>query len=198
MRHSRILVAAILALTILTGCSGLKRAAYNGFNRDKWQQPDRVIQTLRIPPGAQIADLGAGGGYLTFRLAKATGPDGRVYAVDVDPAMTDFVQKSAREQGVQNVQTILAEPQDPKLPQRGIDLIFICNTYHHLKDRVAYLARLMKSLRPGGRIAILDFKQGRNSTPAKTIRAEMIQAGFNLDGKYDFLTKQNFQIFSAN
>ncbi len=201
MRNMRTLVAVFVALVLCTACTNLKRTAYEGFSRDKWQQPDRVIRTLNIKAGDHIADLGAGSGYFTYRLADATGAAGIVYAVDVDAPMLELIAKESRERGYMNVRTLLAEHHDPKLPQ--VDLIFLCNTYHHLEDRAEYFKRAKKYLKPGGRVAIIDFKdQGEfagmigHATHADVIGKDMQAAGYRLDREYPFLEKQNFQIFS--
>ena len=83
-----------LAGLLFAGCAGLKQCAYRGNNRDQWQQPEKVIAALQIRPGDQIADLGAGGGYFTFKLANAVGPTGKVYAVDIDREMTELIARS--------------------------------------------------------------------------------------------------------
>jgi arsenite methyltransferase len=103
----------ILLISLVSGCTSLKRYAYEGFNRDSWQQPDQVIRALDIQQGQHIADIGAGSGYFTFRFAEATGPIGKVYAVDVDSGMIDYIKQRSVEDGYLNVETILAEPQDP-------------------------------------------------------------------------------------
>ena len=162
-----------------------------------------MIESLAIKRGGRIADLGAGGGYFTFPLAKAVGPDGVVYAVDVDRDMTQLLQKEAREKDVRNVEVILARPEDPLLPANGVDLIFTVNTYHHISDRVHYFARAKKFLRPNGRIAIIDFNRRawteglwRHYTPPDFIKREMENAGYRLQKEYDFLDRQSFLIFT--
>ena len=102
--------ALILLLALaLAGCTALKRFAYEGFNRDEWQKPEEVIRTLRIQSGQIIADLGSGSGYFTFRLARAVAPGGKVYAVDVDEGMNQYVTAQARERGLTNVEVILLQ-----------------------------------------------------------------------------------------
>jgi ubiquinone/menaquinone biosynthesis C-methylase UbiE len=192
----------LLALLCISGCATLKQCAYEGASRDDWQQPQRVIQSLQIAPGASIADLGAGSGYFTFRLAEAAGPGGRVYAVDVDEDMTSLIEAKARERGVKNIETVLARPDDPNLPRSSIDLVFTSNTYHHIEDRVGYFRALRAALRPGGRVAIIEFN-GQSSltglfghyTPSESIKREMAEAGYRLAQEFEFLDRQSFLIF---
>lgn len=198
---------AVLVLVLLVlfgaGCVALKRLAYEGFGRDSWQQPERVIGELGLRPGDQVADLGAGSGYFTFRLADAVGASGRVYAVDIDSAMLDYLTQQAIERGYRNIEPVLAAPDDPRLPEAGIDLIFICDTYHHLDDRVAYFRHAARYLRPSGRIAIVDFNDRwwftwliGHWSPADQIRREMQAAGYRLDSEHDVVERQSFLIFS--
>jgi arsenite methyltransferase len=201
-RHRLLFKLAVAFTVILAGCARLKQCAYEGVNRDEWQQPQKVIAALKIQPGSIVADLGSGGGYFTFRLADAVGPTGKVYAVDVDPDMIDLVAKAAREKSSNNIEPILAKANDPLLPKPGVDLIFTSNTYHHIDNRVAYFGNLRQSLRPGGRIAILDFDRRawiegllRHYTPSEFIKREMEQAGFALEQEFDFLDRQAFLIF---
>jgi arsenite methyltransferase len=195
----------LLLFFLIAGCAKLKQCAYEGFNRDQWQQRDRVIQSLQIRPGDRVADIGSGSGYFVFPLAKAVGPDGKVYAVDVDPAMNDLVAKRAKNERTVNVEVILAKPDDPILPPAGIDLIFSSNTYHHIDNRISYLANLRKYLRPNGRIAIIEFDrrgwlQGmwKHYTPSEFIKKEMEQAGYSLQHEFNFLDRQSFLIFEPN
>ena len=201
-RHS--LGFALAFALLLASCARLKQCAYEGVNRDDWQQPQKVIAALKIQPGAVIADLGSGGGYFTFRLAEAAGPSGKVYAVDIDKDMTDLIEKAAKEKASGNVEPILAKPNDPMLPKTGADLIFTSNTYHHIDNRVAYLANLRRYLRPNGSVAIIDFDRRawlegllRHYTPSEFIKREMEQAGYTLQQEFDFLDRQSFLIFKA-
>lgn len=202
--HAKILAALLaLSLAAAASCSTARRCAYAGFGRDGWQQPERVIASLEIAPGHRIADLGAGGGYFTFRLADATGAAGEVYAVDVDPGMIEYLEKRAREDAYPNVQVVLGEYEDPLLPEASADLIFTCNTYHHIEDRVAYFRNAQKYLRRDGRVAIIDYKKSGflglftgHATPADVMRSEMEQAGYRLEAEHDYLSRQSFLVFA--
>lgn len=195
----------ILPLFLSAGCGGLFRSFLNSPWRARWQQPEAVIRSLALRPGNHVADLGAGGGYFTFRLADSVGPAGKVYAVDVDQGNLDYIARRAKEQGYANVETILAKYDDPLLPQGSIDLIFTCNTYHHLENRADYFASAARYLRPGGRVAIIDLNGSSwfhtlfgHWTPKETSRKEMEAAGYQLNGDFDFLSRQNFQIFALS
>jgi arsenite methyltransferase len=195
----------LLLFFLIAGCARLKQCAYEGFNRDQWQQRDRVIESLQIRPGDRIADIGSGSGYFVFALAKAVGPEGKVYAVDVDPAMNALVAERAKKERTGNVEVILAKPDDPILPSAGVDVIFSSNTYHHIDNRISYFANVRKYLRPNGRIAIIEFDrrgwfQGmwKHYTPSEFIKREMEQAGYSLQQEFNFLDRQSFLIFAPN
>ena len=194
---------AICAL-LTSGCGKtLKQFAYEGFDRDDWQEPEKIIEALEIQPGSQIADLGAGSGYFTFDLARATGPQGHVWAVDVDPDMIEVLREKAAAEKASNVTVVLAPPDDPDLPDGKIDLVFTSNTYHHIEDQPAYFARLAKDLAPNARIAILEFrpdagwvqKWSGHATPVEEIRKEMTAAGYALTEQPTLLDRQSFLIF---
>lgn len=203
-RRARVCCNFFLALCLIAaGCARLKQCAYEGLSRDEWQQPEKVIAALKVGPGAVVADLGAGSGYFTFRLAQAAGPGGKIYAVDVDPDMIELLKNKIKEQGAGNVETVLAKPDNPLLPEAGVDLIVTSNTYHHIDNRVAYFSGLRRFLRAGGRIAIIEFDrrgwlQGllRHYTPSEFIQREMEQAGYSLQQSFDFLDRQSFLIFA--
>lgn len=201
-RTALILVAAIFTLG-MPACTAFKRWSYEGWGRDSWQKPQQVIEALDIAPGASVADLGAGGGYFTFRLADAVGPNGKVYAVDVDASMLDYIRQRAAEEGRRNIVTVLADFNDPKLPDASIDLLFTSDTYHHLEERSQYFARGARVLRPGGRVAIIDLNSSGwlmwlfgHSTEPEDIVAEMRAAGYELQSDHDFLSRQSFLIFA--
>lgn len=202
-RHGRSIALLLLLALALAGCTPLKRFAYEGFNRDDWQKPEELVRALRIQPGQVIADLGSGSGYFAFRLAQAVTPGGKVYAVDVDEEMNSYVAAQARERGLGNVEVILAKPDDPSLPAAGVHMIFSANTYHFLKNRSAYFANASKYLRPGGRVAIIDFRSrqwfdifGAHYTPGELIKSEMAKAGYTLHEELAFLPRQHLLVFS--
>jgi len=196
-----VLAGALCALTLGAwgGCAGLKRFMYEGFDREDWQQPVRVVAALALAPGDRVADVGAGGGYFTLPLARAVGETGRVFAVDVDADMVHYVLARARDEGLTQVEGVVATAEDPGLGPGSIDLIFVSNTFHHLPDQAAYFARIRPVLRPGGRVAIIEvsesgFPKGHD-TPPGVIRDKLHEAGFALSESYDFLERQSFQIF---
>ncbi len=123
--------------------------------RDAWQKPDEVLKALALAPGQVACDVGAGPGYFTLRLAQAVGPSGRVYAVDVEPALLAGLRDRLGE--ARNVTPVLAVGDDPLLPLGACDAVLVVNTFHHFPDGVAYLWRLSASLKPGGRIVNVDF-----------------------------------------
>ena len=204
--HSKKFAAAsaLLAVVALSSCTTFKRWAYARGDRDAWQQPGRVITELAITPGQRVADLGSGGGYFTFRLADAVKQDGIVYAVDVDIAMNKDLAQRARERGYENIETVSATYQDPKIPGGRVDLIFTSNTYHHISEkRTEYFENLRSYLKPDGRIAIIDYKREGSfiqrvlghGVEREVIVSEMESAGYRLESDHDFLTKQNFLVF---
>ena len=149
-----------------------------------------------------MADLGAGGGYFTWYLAAAVGSQGKVYAVEIDETALAIIEKEMKSRGVTNVVPVRAEPGDAKLPE-PVDLVFSCDTYHHMEDRVTYFKSLARYLKPDGKVAILDFHAEGffsgllgHGTTKQEVRQEMESAGYRLAADYDFIDRQHFQIFS--
>jgi arsenite methyltransferase len=192
----------LLLAALLAGCATLKQCAYEGFNRDKWQQPDRIIQSLDIRPGQTVADIGSGSGYFALHLARAVGPAGEVYAVDTDENINQALKSRAKKEQAKNIHVVLGRDDDPLLPV-AVDLIFTSNTYHHIGNRVSYFAGLRKYLKPDGRIVIIDFDDHArfeafvgHATPAESIKAEMERAGYRLQRRFDYLDRQSFMMFT--
>lgn len=195
----------LLALLILAGCAETAYRRMSDPERDLWQHSAAVIQSLKLEEGARVADLGAGGGYFTFPLAQAVGRRGLVFAVDIDETSLTFIkeQSAQRPDRPANIALVLASPDNPHLPQKSVDLIFTCNTYHHLPERAAYFRALLPVLRPSGRVAVIDYNgegliEGLvgHWTAKETVRLEMEAAGYRLVEEFDYLPKQHFQIFS--
>jgi arsenite methyltransferase len=196
-------LSALLILSLwLAGCAEWGYRHMNDPSRDAWQKPKQVVEKLGIKPGARVADLGAGGGYFTWYLAAAVGPQGKVYAVEIDETALEIIEKEMKSRGVTNVVPVRGEPGDAKLPE-PVDLVFSCDTYHHMEDRVAYFRSLARYLKPDGKVAILDFyAQGffsgllGHGTTKEEVRREMESAGYRLAADYDLIDRQHFQIFS--
>ena len=168
--------------------------------RDVWQKPDDVMRALELPPDALAADIGAGTGYFAVRLADAL-PTGRVYAVDVEPDMVKYLAARAKREQKGNLVAVAGTPDDPKLPEK-VDLILMVDVHHHIDDRVRYFRDLEAYLRPGGRIAIIDFRPESPTGPPRAtrvaadhVKAELKSAGYTLRQEHGFLPNQYFLVF---
>ena len=208
--------AAILAALALGACaptggdhhdhgfSGAEKWAriFDDPERDAWQKPDEVIRTLRLPADATVADIGAGTGYFAVRLARAV-PKGRVFAVDAEPDMVRYLGERAKREGLANLVTVQAGPDDPKLPA-PVDVVLLVNTYHHIPARVEYFRRLRASLKPGGRVAIIDYRPDAPMgpppaarVPSTAVTEELLRAGYVLVGNHGMLPNQYFLVFAG-
>ena len=168
--------------------------------RDAWQMPDRVIAALKLAEDASVADIGAGTGYFSVRLAKVV-PRGTVYAVDVEPKMLEHIRKRAAGSALTNLMVVQGDSVSPRLP-KAVDLALVVDTYHHIPNRVEYFKRLTTELTAGGRVAIVDFRKDAPEGPppefrfeAAQIVEEMTKAGYRLDADHAFLTRQHFLVF---
>ena len=168
--------------------------------RDEWQKPHEVIQALALKPDAVIADIGSGTGYFAVRFANMA-PKGRVYGVDIEPDMVKYLAGRAKREKRDNVIAIAGAPDDPRLPERA-DLILMVDVFHHIEDRARYFRKLRASLKPGGRIAIIDFRIDSPEGPPKAARiapdrviAELKGAGYTLAREHRFLPNQYFLVF---
>jgi arsenite methyltransferase len=174
--------------------------------RDRYQKPAEVITALGLKPGMAVADLGAGSGYFTRRFVEAVTDTGIVYAVDVEPEMLAYAKESVIHMHIAyTAEFILARPDNPKLPFESVDLLFICNTLHHLENRSKYFSDLRSSLKQGARIAIIDFypdeRSGDLGFPKRhlvsrdAVIQELTAAGYRLSREHGFLPKQYFLEF---
>jgi ubiquinone/menaquinone biosynthesis C-methylase UbiE len=170
--------------------------------RDAWQLPDQVIAALNLKRGQIVADIGAGTGYFSVRLAKSEAAP-KVYAADIEPSMVSYLRERAAKEGLKNVIAVQAAADRPNLPE-PVDLILIVDTYHHIGDREAYFRRLARSIKPGGRVAIIDFKPDSPEGPPNEFRfplekfkSEMGKAGYKLAAQHNLLPRQQFLIFEV-
>jgi ubiquinone/menaquinone biosynthesis C-methylase UbiE len=168
--------------------------------RDAWQKPHEVIQALALKPDAVVADIGSGTGYFSARLANMV-PKGRVYGVDIEPDMVKYLAERAKREKLTNVTSVAGAPDDPRLPEK-VDLIIMVDVFHHIDNRERYLGKLRASLKPGGRIAIIDFRLDSPDGPPKSariapdrVKAELKSAGYTLAQEHAFLPNQYFLIF---
>ena len=174
-------------------------------DRAEWQKPDEVVQRMNLKSGDIVADIGAGTGYFTRLFAKAVGQQGKAIGLDIEASMVEYMKEDARKLNLKNYEARVVKPDDPGLPAKSVDVIFICNTYHHIEDRMNYLKRLAAALKPNGRIVIVDFYKkplpvGPRSLEHKIseeeVKKEFQKAGYRLIRSLDFLPYQYFLEFA--
>jgi ubiquinone/menaquinone biosynthesis C-methylase UbiE len=179
-------------------------AALEDPRRDAYQKPQEVMQALDIKPGEIIADIGAGSGYFSVRLAHHVGATGRVYAVDISPDMIRHLHARVRDLRLSNVSPILARPDDPLLPEQ-VDRFLIVDVWHHIENQAAYLALMKKQLKPGGQVVMIDFH--KRELPVgpplamKIAREDLLRQmranGLQLATEHTSLPYQYFLVFRA-
>ena len=160
-----------------------------------------MIDALALTPGQIVADIGAGTGYFSTRLARAAAAP-TVFAVDIEPAMVAHLTRRAATEGLANMRAVQASASSPNLPE-PVDVVLVVDTFHHIGSRAAYFSGVRGQLRPGGRVAIIDFRKDApgEGPPAhfrftpEQISAEMEAAGYVLDARHDFLPRQHFLVY---
>jgi len=171
--------------------------------RDAYQKPHEVVHALNLKSGEVIADIGAGSGYFTFHLARHVGDKGKVYAVDVSPDMILHINRRIRELKANNVVSVLADSDDPLLPDRSVNRFFFSDSWHHIDNQTKYLALMKRMLKPGGEIVMIDFhkKELPVGPPLqmKIAREDLIKRlesdGYQLAKEHTFLPYQYFLVF---
>lgn len=171
-------------------------------DRAGWQKPDTVVAALGLKGAETVVDLGAGSGYFSFPIARAL-PTGKVVAIDIEPEMIRYIHHKAMTEGVSNIEPLIGKADDPGLPA-GADIVFMCDVLHHIPRRAAWLAKLASQMKPGARLVLIEFKEGKlpEGPPesVKLSRAELVKlmtaAGMVLDHeKPDLLPYQTFLVF---
>ncbi len=175
---------------------------FDSPGRDERLQINRVMDILAIGPGKNVADIGAGSGWFTVRAARRVTATGSVYAVDINPEATRYIDKRAQKEGLHNVKTVLSKSDDPQLPANQIDSVLLLKTYHEVDRPIALLRNLRASLRPGAVIGIIDRNgNGENHGVAPDIVIkEALEAGYALRSQYDFVkgdAMDYFLVFAA-
>ena len=173
--------------------------------RDDEEAPDVALNALNIPKGASVADIGAGSGYITVRLAARVGPTGRVFANDVQPQMLNMLARRLENSKITNVTLIEGTFADPKLPPASVDLAIMVDVYHELSQPQAMLRRLRESLKPGGRLVLLEYRKEDPTVPIKPehkmsvadAKMEVEAEGFTLTKVDEALPRQHILIFTV-
>jgi predicted methyltransferase len=211
---------ALLALALLlTACPPimLDRDGHRVFNpfytgildsadRDTWQKPDDVMDALGLADGSVVADVGAANGWFSERFSRRVGASGRVYATDVQDVMLDRLRMRVTQKGLLNVQVVHAAYDDPTLPDACCDVIFFSSVYKEIDDRVSYMQKVARALKPDGRVAILEYRLDTKGygpprdtrLDANVVIAELASAGFALVASHDFIDRQFFLIFAPS
>ena len=169
-------------------------------DRAEWQKPDEVVRALRLREGDTVAEVGAGIGYFVLRMARAVGPRGRVFAVDVEPRILEQLRERIEKEQVTNVTPVLGLGGDPLLPEASVAVVLMVGTFHHFHDGVEALRRIARALKPGGRIVNIDYRPDElpvgPPVPEKISREDFIalaqRAGFAVAAEHDFLPYQYF------
>ena len=214
-------IPALIFIVLLTGCANAKDHAHTPASqgsfdniemwekvfedpkRDEWQQPERVIREMNLRPGDVVADIGAGTGYFTRRFSVAVGPEGKSLGLDIEPSMIQYMKDDAQKLNLPNYLAGIIKTDDPGLDEQSVDVVFLCNTFHHIQNRVDYFKRVMRSIRPGGRLVIVDFYKRElpygpppgHKLSKHTVIEELQQAGYRLKQEWDFLPYQYFLEF---
>ena len=173
---------------------------FDSPERDAWQKPEEIVDALHLKRTSSVADIGAGTGYLSVRIAKRI-PGGKIFAADVEPDMVRYLGERARTEHLSNLTPVQASPDAANLPE-SVDVVLVVDTYHHIGNRIQYFAKLKSSLRPAGRLVIVDFKANSPSGPPvqyrispERVAEELNAAGYSLLETRQFLPRQYYIVF---
>jgi ubiquinone/menaquinone biosynthesis C-methylase UbiE len=172
--------------------------------RELEEDPDQAMRLIRVQRGSTVADLGAGSGYFTVRLARAVGAAGKVYAVDIQPGMLDLLQRATTKERLTNVIPVLGAADDPRLPAESLDLVLMVDVYHELASPQVTLGHIMRALKPGGRLVLLEYRAEDPDVPIRPehkmtkaqVKLEIEHEGFKQQRVYDDLPRQHLIIFT--
>ncbi|MGO9257640.1 MAG: class I SAM-dependent methyltransferase [Bryobacteraceae bacterium] len=171
--------------------------------RETEEHPEEALDAIGIAKGAVVADVGAGAGYMTWRLAARVGPAGKVYANDIEPKMLDLLRRNMEARHISNVETVLGAVDDPKLPRAALDLMLLVDVYHEFSEPQKMLRHMRESLKPTGRLVLLEYRGEDPNVPIRPehkmtvaqVKAEVEPEGFRLDQTLETLPRQHILIF---
>jgi ubiquinone/menaquinone biosynthesis C-methylase UbiE len=171
--------------------------------RAEWQKPEEVVMKMNLNPGDTVVDIGAGTGYFTRLFARTVGPEGNATGLEIEESMVNYMKDDAKKLNLKNYKARLVRPDDPELPHQSVDVVFLCNTYHHIDNRVEYFKRLSRGLKQGGRVVIIDFYKRKlpvgpspqHKISQSLVKKELEQAGYRLIRSHDILPHQYFLEF---
>jgi ubiquinone/menaquinone biosynthesis C-methylase UbiE len=192
--------------------TGRKYAGVMGYAGADWlvrpereaeEHPDEALDAIGIAKGAVVADVGAGAGFMTWRLAARVGPAGKVYANDIEPRMLDLLRRNMQQRHISNFETVLGAVDDPKLPRAALDLILLVDVYHEFTEPQKMLRHMRESLKPGGRLVLLEYRGEDPNVPIRPehkmtvaqVKAEVEPEGFHLASTLETLPRQHILIF---
>jgi ubiquinone/menaquinone biosynthesis C-methylase UbiE len=173
--------------------------------REREEEPSRAIEALDLRQGMTVADIGAGSGYYTVRMARKVGPGGRVYATDIQAGMLSIVQRRAAREQLQNIEPVLGAPDDPRLPPGSLDLALMVDVYHELSQPQAFVRRLREALKPDGRLVLIEYRKEDPRVPIKEehkmsvaqVRQELSADGYAIDRVIDVLPWQHIIVLKG-
>ncbi len=171
--------------------------------RQEEENPDKAVQALGLKPGMTAADVGAGTGYFTVRMAKLVGPEGKVYASDIQQQMLDMLRKRLRAEKIENVELVRGTVKDPMLPREKVDLILMVDVYHEFSEPQSMLRKMKEALAPNGKLVLLEYRKEDPAVPIRLehkmsvdeVRAEIEAEGFKLDQLLELLPRQHLFVF---
>ena len=171
--------------------------------REQEEEPDKALAALQITNGSVVADIGAGVGYFTWRMADLVGPTGKVYANDIQPEMIQMLKKNIKDRGLTNVEPVLGKFDDPGLPKAAVDLALLVDVYHEFSEPQKMLDRIRESLKPGGRLVLLEYRKEDPRIPIRPehkmsveeAKTELAAEGFQLDKQIEDLPRQHILVF---
>jgi precorrin-6B methylase 2 len=207
------LAAAYQAAPGVHPVTGRKIAGIMGMNGADWlvrpereseEQPEKALDALNLKRGNVVADIGAGVGYMSLRMAKRVGPTGKVYANDLQPQMLDLLRQNAAKAGVANIVTVVGEVNDPRLPPNTMDLVLLVDVYHEFSQPQAMLRKIRETLKPDGRLVLLEYRAEDPNVPiiaehkmtVAQVRTELGAEGFVLQPVIETLPRQHLLILT--